>query len=211
MASKVVSQSSEKTVIRKRLKFTETDLYSTIGTGIFGSLGSVFVVAMPLNLNGVHLGLSLLGAAVTGLGAAGLAFLGKYGVEAVDEFEKHITTEDEVRYSWMVLKAIGSSVLPLGQSIKSQTKAAPGRYGFSESQTDLVTYPVTYHPGSSNVVESKLKFTPRGAYIEQTITPTPGKIWDDAFASTVAVHEFDAKRAISMDKKTNTELDNASI
>jgi hypothetical protein len=192
--TKVVAQSSNKVVLRERVKFSEVDSEPVAFVGFIGLVLSLFGVAMPLNVFAhLELGLSFLAAGGSVASVAGVTFLACYAKEVSSSASSH--TISNFPYG----KALAGTLVPFGQKIKS----GKGQVRLGENKDSLKN--LVYRPsGTSEVathdIATRVKFTPLGAYIEQELTSTPSKVWDEAFNSTVSVHKFRDPKVLKKDR-----------
>lgn len=190
---KVVSTTSEKTVIRRRVPLGETDFGPVFGTALVSGFVSIVGVAMPLNVvAGLDIGLSFLAAGGTVGAAVGTAVGIMYAVEVEDDLYSY--TKNKKTGFVQVMKSFANMVLPFGQ-----------RWQVGEtSKIDLSTrkpadsLASVHYDAKSNgnhEVKTYTRFTPMGVYIEQEFQVQPIAVWDHAFESTKEVHRFDNEKA----------------
>lgn len=184
MKAELVSQSSDKTVIRERVPFGDVDGEPVVISLVASVLASTLGVAMPLNVV-AHLDMVTSFVSAGGVTAliTGGVFAFNYAGEVYSDANRYSTK----KYSFF--KTLTSVLLPFGQKIDAgsgKTRLSNGKRDFDS----LVSYPSASVVEATHQVNTKVKFTPLGAYIEQELVAEPLNVWDDAFKSTLSVHKF---------------------
>lgn len=184
MEDKVISRSSNKVVVRKKVPLGDVDWEPVIGTGMMSSVVSLLAVGMPLNvIADLPMGLSLLSAAGAAMTATGFSFSLMYAQDVASESDSY--SGSDVSF-WKVLAGV---MFPLGQ------KPLTGISRVKVNQKTELMNKLEYAPRSvskevTHEISSRIKFTPVGAYIEQEFNASPVALWDDAFDTTKEVHRF---------------------
>ena len=193
---KVISKTSDRTVVRERVRFNEIDEAPVFVTGVLSAMASFFGVVYPLNaIANWDLGLSFLAAGGTTAGLTSAVFLALYALAVEDESNRY--SAGKMPY----LKSLVGVVFPFGQ----RNRTGKGQTRIYDASSNGITK-LTYNPDSivsdaTHDIVTKVKFTPIGAYIEQEFIAAPTLIWDDAFKSTLSVHQF---RPAETKKKVHT-------
>lgn len=186
MSTSVVINNSEKKVIRSRTSnFSGFDGTSVALLAMGSQVASMIVVAAPLDVfagfeTGVAFGVSV--SAGVGLLAMALRFFSLQ--ETAEDFSR-VTTGSSKK-----LAPIWGSFL---RSLSPYSKSKKERYTVKTTMdnSDLVRKDSSYHGLALKYdVETRAIYGPINCYIEQTFTPTPEAIWDEAFSSTQEVYEF---------------------
>lgn len=189
---KVVSTTSEKTVIRRRVPLSETDFGPAFGTAMVSTFVGMLGVGMPLNLAGLDIGLSLLAAGGT-IGAAVTAAIGvMYAVEVDSELDQY--SKNRKSSFKEVMKSVANMALPLGQRWKAG-ETVKINLSTRKNADSLASVRYDARSNGNHEVKTYAKFTPLGVYIEQEISAQPIAVWDHAFESTKEVHKFDNEKA----------------
>jgi hypothetical protein len=197
MSTKIVSKNSSQIVLQNKTGyFTGMDGFAVVGIPLVSNVISFLAIAVPVsNIPGWDIPTSILTGILAG---TGLPFLGgKYWNayqtnEALREFTGTTLVKKRHRAAG---KTFLNSLLPFGQTFKTgskvvKTQNAPAKLiGGSGPAHDYYSY--RSNSGETYTADTYLKFTPLGSVIKQVITPTPITVWDDAFKSTLTVHEFD--------------------
>lgn len=189
---KVISRTSEKTVIRKRVPLGETDFAPAVITAFSSGFVSLIGVAMPLNIvAGLDLGLSFLAAGGTTVGAVAATVGFMYAVEV--DSDLHAYTKDRKSGIKQIMKSVVNMALPFGQRWKvgdtAKVNLSTGR-----PKESLASVAYDARANGNHEVKTYTKFTPLGVYIEQEISAQPIAVWDHAFESTKEVHKFDKEK-----------------
>lgn len=202
MSAKVVSKTSDKTVIRERVKFSRVESEPLLFTGFIGGIASMLFVAAPLNVYaGLDLGLSFLSAGGVTAGAVGGIFALMYAGSIESDVESH-APKDGKELKNLFVKTLSSVIFPAGQVInlgKGQVKADNGKGDF----TKLSYSPAKQVREATHEVTTRVKFTPLGAYVEQEYVSEPLNVWDEAFKSTLSVHKFRESKDSQLGVKKN--------
>lgn len=207
MSTKIVSKNSSEVVLKSKVGFFEgMDGLSIVMAPLVSNIVSFFAVAVPLSYSpGWDIPSSILIGVATGTGIAGLG--GKYwnAYSLVSELKDTTGTEFGKTEHRAALKTFVNSLLPLGQMYKTGSEIVTT----DEEPSDLMGGNHSrnrYHSYSSKYAESYkadtyIKFTPFGSEIRQSISPTPITVWDDAFKSSVSVHEFEEEKTLTSARK----------
>ena len=200
MSAKVVAQSSDKTIVKKRIPLRDGINDDVLGPAlIIGVPFAVIGIPCPLNLF-AHF--DLLNSFLWGGGVVGSAYAIMFALGYASETADW--GEDFSPGKVSSVKSFVNTVLPFGQTVKvgkklvkfkeeRQNIARLERGRISSSESD-VTHEVT----------TTIKYTPMGAYIEQEFTTQPTKVWDEAFKTTLAVHAF--SKTDTNDKKAKSSI-----
>lgn len=184
MSTKVVSRTSNKAVVQKRVPFREVDAEPVVITGIISGVISVFAVAAPLDLAaGWDLGSSFLASGGIATAITGGLFSFLYASEVASSADNYAPADVPV------FKALMGVLFPLGQ--KSRLGSTRVKL---QNKTEHIEELAARHSSTStevtHEVNSRIKFTPKGAYIEQEFNASPVALWDDALNTTLEVHKF---------------------
>lgn len=208
MSAQVVSKNSSEVVLKSKVGyFTGMEGIAVICAPIVSNLFSFLAVALPLSYtpdwsDGSSI---LMGLAVgTALPILGGKYWNAYQVTS-DLYEYTGTVE---RYGkkthYLAAKTFANSLLPFGQKIKTGSKVVLS----SDEPSDLVggsssrnRYSSYYESAESYKADTYVKFTLLGSEIRQVITPTPVTVWDEAFKSTVSVHEFEETKKLASSRR----------
>lgn len=190
---KVVSTTSEKTVIRRRVPLGETDFGPAFGTAMISGFVSLVGVAMPLNVTaGLDIGLSFLAAGGTTVGAVSAAVAIMYALEVDSDLHRY--TKDRKSCFKEVMKSVANMALPFGQRWQVG-ETANVNLSTRKPVDSLASVHYDARSNGNHEVKTYTKFTPLGVYIEQEISAQPIAVWDNAFESTKEVHKFDNEKA----------------
>jgi hypothetical protein len=190
---RVVSTTSEKTVIRRRVPLGETDFSPAVITALISGFVSTIGVAMPLNLVArIDIGLSFLAAGGTTLGAVAAAVGIMYAVE-VDDDTDYYAKNKKTGFK-QIMKSVANMALPFGQRWQIGDTAKIN-LSTRKPVDSLATVHYDARSNGNHEVKTYTKFTPLGVYIEQEISAQPIAVWDNAFESTKEVHKFDNEKA----------------
>lgn len=188
--AKVIVNNSEKKVIRKKYSY-----WSEVGPvgGFLTLLASEFLttfgIAAPLDMAA---GFSTPDAfLVSGLSGAAIAFLFAKG-HLLHDF-MHEIDYDMGRSGWdSRLQVVQAFLLP-----RSSRKLPPMVNQLSAGWERIATpTSYSYDNASQYRVETKVVSGILNSYVEQTITPTPLSVWDEAFNSAKQIYSFETKPAI---------------
>jgi hypothetical protein len=202
--TKIVSATSEKTVIESRVALSEGHVGLLWFVGLAGPVLSWMVTNLGFLFVNLPTGeenlISLVAAVIT----APVAVAGIHTFVVNEQVENYTTTSVG---KWGRLKTMVAMLAPFGQKMKTGKKSViiSGRalspsliggnrtkfndYGYDDY--DDYGYGRASKPKTaSHEVETELVFKPLGVYIQQTLTPSATNIWDEAYNSTVAVHQF---------------------
>lgn len=201
--TKIVSKNSSEVVLKDKVGyFKGMDGFGVFGLPLISNVISFFAVAVPIsNTPGWDIPSSILMGVVTG---TVLPFIGgKYwnAYQVVEELKDHTGTTFGKTAHRAAAKTFLNSLLPFGQTFKTGSKIV-GSYqvpedliGGSSSADRYYSYRDT--PKETYQAETYVRFTPFGSEIKQSISPTPITVWDEAFNSTVAVHEFKLNKQLA--------------
>lgn len=184
MSVKVVSKTSNKAVLQKRVAFREVDSEPVVITGVLSGIISVFAVAAPLDLAaGWPIGLAFLASSGITAAITGGVFSCLYAHEVANIADSYAPKNVPV------LKTLAGALFPFGQ----KSRIGSTRVNLHKKTEEIEELAYRHSSASTEVtheVDSRIKFTPIGAYIEQEFNASPVALWDDALNSTLEVHKF---------------------
>jgi hypothetical protein len=185
--TKVIVNTSEKKVLRKRYSYlSEMGVSGAALTLIVTELLATFGIAAPLDM---AFGFSTDDAfIVSGVSGVGMALLFAKGHLLHDFLSK--VESDMGRSGWdSKFQVVKAFLLP-----RSSKKLPPMTKQLSSNWERIAT-PVShsYDNASKYHVETKVVSGIFSSYVEQTITPTPIAVWDEAFSSAKEIYPFGSK------------------
>lgn len=209
MTTKIVSKNSSEVVLKSKVGyFTGMDGFGVTLIQVCSNIVTFFAVAFPLSYTpGWDTPSSILTGVVVGTGLPIIAgkYWNAYKVnEALYEYTGTVENSGKEAHK-LAAKTFVNSLLPLGQTIKTGSKVVNATdepsdlVGGSSSRNSYYSYGTASL--ESYKVDTYVKFTPFGSEVRQAIAPTPVTVWDDAFKSTVSVHEFEEERVLASAKR----------
>lgn len=210
MGTQIASKNSSAIVLESRVGyFKGMEGIVAGGAVVVSNILTFLCVAFPLSYvpGWTDPASILMGVAVgTGIPYLGGKYWNAYQVKDV-LYEYTGTVENSGKESHLLAaKTFVNSILPFGQTVKTGSKVVNARdepsdlIGGGSSRNSYFSY------GSEHLLESYkadtyIKFTPFGSKVRQVISPTPVTVWDEAFTSTVSVHDFEDEKVLTSSKK----------
>lgn len=186
---KVLVNNSEKKVLRKKYSYWN-DIGPLTGVGTF--LGAQFVatfgLAAPLDMTILSTGDAFLVSTISGTVLSFLFAKGHHYKSLMSEVES-----DMGRSGWdSKFQVVKTFLLP------RSSKKLPAMTKELSSGWERVVTPAThcYEKPSKYNVETKVVSGIFNSYIQQTITPTPLAVWDEAFNSAKEIYPFGSKAQV---------------
>lgn len=188
--AKIIENTSEKKVIRKRYSYlSEIGAPGAVLTLMAAEFLTTFGVAAPLDMAaGLETGDAFLVSGISGAVLAMLVAKGHFLYSLISEVES-----DMGRSGWdSKFQVVKSYLLP------RSTKKLPPMTKQLSSGWERIATPSShsYDNASKYNVETKVVSGIFNSYIQQTITPTPIAVWDEAFNSAKEIYPFGTKAAI---------------
>lgn len=189
---KVLANTSEKKVLRKKYSYIgsiEASAAAAPLTLLGAELLTTFGVAAPLDMAfGFSTGDAFIVSSISGAVLAALFAKGHFLNTLMSEVESEMG-----RSGWdSKFQVVKSYLLP------RSTKKLPPMVKQLSSGWEKIATPSShsYDNASKYNVETKVVSGIFNSYIEQTITPTPLAVWDEAFNSAKEIYPFGTKTAI---------------
>ena len=206
--TKIVSKSSDKTVLMSRVKFSDGELMPLLMTPFISAFGSLLMTAGFLDVFLLSTEDSFAVAGMVSAASIPASVAVIHAGTVVEKLKDYTGTV--IKEKWR-LKTLFSLLAPVGHKMKA-----------GEDSVDLLNKDVSAHliggylsahsnsyhsrsrksGTSTHEVKTELVFKPYGAYIKQTVVAAPTKIWDDAYSSTLAVHKFSKNDVVSRKSQT---------
>lgn len=187
---KVLVNNSEKKVLRKKYSYwSEIGPVGGIITLMVAEFATTFGLAAPLDMAaGFETGDAFIVSGISGVVLSLLFARGHHLHSLIEE-----VGSDMGRSGWdSKFQVVKSFLLP------RSTKKLPPMTKQLSSGWERIATPSShsYDDASKYNVETKVVSGIFNSYIQQTITPTPLAVWDEAFESAKEIYPFGAKTAI---------------